>query len=221
MKRVCFLLYDGFTASDVSICADILGRIENIELLFAAKWKGEVLCDVKPMKMFSTHHINEVKNVDILIVPGSSVTFLEVVQDRDILNWINQIASKAKIIASVSSGSIILASAGMLEGKKATSHWYSTRFLAEYNVEISKERLVEDGKFITAAGTTAAIDLSIFIIEKLVGAEMAKAITLMIEYSPEPKYPCGKPEKAPKETLILTKKILKENALRSGIFTFI
>lgn len=221
MKKVSILLYDGFTASDVTICFDILSRVEDIEVSLVAKWKGEVQSDVKPMKLISSHSFSEVKSADLLIVPGSSVAFLEVIQDKEILGWIRGIAHKASYVASVSSGSIILASAGLLEGKKATSHWYSLRFLSEYNVNIVNERIAEDGKFITASGTSSALDLSFYLVEKLVNKEMARAMTLMLQYEPQPRYDAGSIEKAGKETLILTKKMLKENALRSGVFTFI
>jgi len=219
--NITFFLYEGCTGLDVVGPSEVLGRMPNVELNYAAQWKGEVQTDTLAMKLFATHSIEEIQSTDILIVPGSTVSFLEILQNKKVLSWIKGLHGAAQYMCSVSSGSIILAAAGLLEGKKATSHWYSQRFLADYGVKIVRERYVKDGKLITSAGSSSGLDMALYLASILVGEESAKAIQLMLEYEPEPPFESGNLAKATKEVMIAAKKKLKEDAWRSGILTLI
>jgi transcriptional regulator GlxA family with amidase domain len=218
---ITFFLYDGFTALDVIGVQEILSRLPNAHVQFAAKWRGEVKTDSNNLRLVSTIEYEKVKSTDILIIPGSTVTFLEVIQDKQVLNWVKKIDETTQFTTAVSSGTIILAAAGLLYGKKATSHWYSLRFLAEYGVDIIEKRYVQDGKIITCAGSSAGIDMALLIAAKVTDPENAKALQLMIEYDPAPPFHSGSLQSAEKETMLLAKKKLKDEALRSGIFGII
>jgi transcriptional regulator GlxA family with amidase domain len=218
---VTYFLYDGFTALDVIGTNEILSRLPDTHVKMAAMWKGEVKSDSQGVKLVSTHTINEIDKTDILIIPGSTVTFLEVLQNKDVLNWISGLYQHALYVCSVSSGSIILAAAGLLKGRKATSHWYSMRFLAEYGVATVSERYVVDGRVMTSAGSSAGIDMALYLASIVDDVAQARAIELMIEYAPVPPMESGNLALATKDTMLLAKKKLKEDALRSGILTLI
>lgn len=218
---ITFFLYDGFTALDVVGMSEIISRLPDVEIQYAAAWKGEVKSDSGNIKLVSTIEYDRVKKTDILVIPGSTVTFLEVIQDKQILNWIKKIDETTQYTAAISSGTIILAASGLLYKKKATSHWYSLRFLAEYGVEIVEKRYVQDGKIITCAGSSAVLDMALALAAHLSDAETAKALQLMIEYAPNPPFNSGSLETADKETMLLAKKMLKAEALRSGVFGII
>ncbi len=219
--KITFLLYEGCTALDVVGPNEILSRLQEVEIMFAAQWKGEIQSDTAAMKLLATHSLEEIQATDILIVPGATVSFLEILQNKKVLSWIKGLYPNAKYICSVSSGSIILAAAGLLEGKKATSHWYSLRFLADYGVKIVRERYVQDGNFITASGSTSGLDMALYLASLISSEDTAKAIQLMLEYEAEPPFESGNLAKASKETMVAAKKKLKEDALRSGILTLI
>lgn len=218
---ICFLLYEGFTALDVVGPNEILSRLPDTEVRFVASWKGEVKSDSQHLKLVANYTIAEIDKTDVLIIPGSTVGFLEVLQNKSILNWISGIYPKTVYTCSVSSGSIILAAAGLLKGKKATSHWYSMRFLGEYGVATMNERYVADGKIVTSAGSSAGIDMALYLASILDSEAQAKAIELMIEYAPVPPMESGNLALATKDTMLLAKKKLKDDALRSGILTLI
>lgn len=218
---VTFFLYEGCTALDVVGPAEILSRIPEIKIQMASQWIGEIQTDTPSMKLIATHKLEDIKASEVLIIPGATVAFLEILQNKKVLSWIKGIYTNAKFVCSISSGSIILAAAGILEGKNATSHWYSLRFLADYGVKIVQERYIKDGKIITSAGSTAGLDMALYLTDLLAGKDIAKAIQLMLEYDPEPPFLSGSLGKASKETMLLAKKKLKEDALRSGILTLI
>ncbi len=219
--NITFFIYDGCTALDVVGPNEILSRMPDVKIQLAALWKGEIQTDSTFLRLHATHKISEIDKTDVLIIPGSTVTFLEILQNKTVLSWIKGLYPKVKFMCSVSSGSIILAAAGILEGKKATSHWYSLRFLADYGVRIVEDRYVKDDNIITAAGSTAGLDMALYLAAVLSGSETAKAIQLMLEYEAQPPFNAGNLEKASKDTMILAKKKLKEDALRSGILTLI
>ena len=218
---ITFFLYDGFTSLDVIGAYEILARLPDAKVIFASKYKNEIKSDTIFFKIEASEEIEKVKQTDILVIPGSTVGFLEVIQDKAILNWIKKMNETSIYTTAVSSGTIILAAAGLLKGKKATSHWYSLRFLTEYGVEIVEERVVKDDKIITCGGSTASIDMALTLAELVEGKEIAEAIQLMLEYDPQPPFDSGSLEKASKETMLLAKRKLKEDALRSGIFGII
>ncbi len=105
------------------------------------------------------------------------------------------------------SGSLLLAQAGLLNGKYCTTHWRRKDQLAKYDVTIKNERYVQDGKIITSAGVSAGIDMALYLASKIAGEQFARIVQLGIEYDPQPPFDCGSPDKAPEEMVDRLRKL--------------
>lgn len=119
--------------------------------------------------------------------------------DGPVHEWLRKAHETSTWTVSVCTGSLILAAAGLLEGKRATSHWTALDELAKLGVEATHERVVFDGKIVTAAGVSAGIDMGLALAVRIAGDRVAQAIQLGIEYDPQPPFEAGSPEKAPRE----------------------
>ena len=116
--------------------------------------------------------------------------------DEEVLDWLRGARRASTWTTSVCTGSLVLAAAGMLDGKRATTHWAYLERLREFGAEPVAERVVEDGKVITAAGVSAGIDMALTLAARIAGDEVAQAIQLGIEYDPQPPFDAGSPAKA-------------------------
>jgi cyclohexyl-isocyanide hydratase len=137
------------------------------------------------------------ENVDVIFVPGGGTGTVAAMEDPEILAFVASRAAKARFVTSVCTGSLILASAGLLKGKQATSHWVVRDRLAALGAIPTNRRVVIDGNVITGAGVTAGSDLALTIASVLSNEKLAKAVQLSIEYDPDPPFDAGSPEKAP------------------------
>jgi transcriptional regulator GlxA family with amidase domain len=117
--------------------------------------------------------------------------------DDAVLSWLRRVDESTKWTTSVCTGSLVLGAAGLLEGRRATSHWLFLERLRELGADPVGGRFVEDGKFVTAAGVSAGIDMALHLVGREAGPEVAQAIQLGIEYDPQPPFDAGSPEKAP------------------------
>ena len=133
-------------------------------------------------------------------------------KDKKVLSWIKKINETTEKTITVCTGSIILAATGLLAGKKATSHWKPINLLTDYGVIPTRERVVEEGKFITAAGVSAGIDMAIYLVNSMKGELAAKAAQLAIEYDPNPMFQSGNFLKAEPEVIKLSEKIMEADA---------
>jgi len=141
--------------------------------------------------------LEDATSCDLLVVPGGFGTrALE--RDQRVLDWVRKVDETTTLTASVCTGSFVLAAAGLLKGRRATSHWAMRERLAEYGAIPVGERMVRDGKYATAAGVSAGIDLALSLAVELCGPDVAAGIQLSIEYDPAPPLDAGSPEKAPK-----------------------
>jgi transcriptional regulator GlxA family with amidase domain len=118
-------------------------------------------------------------------------------EDQRVLAWLREVDAGTRWTTSVCTGSLVLGAAGLLEGRRATSHWLFLERLREFGAEPSAERVVEDGKVMTAAGVSSGIDMALRLIAREAGDEVAQAIQLAIEYDPQPPFDSGSPAKAP------------------------
>lgn len=139
-------------------------------------------------------------DLDILFVPGGPGT-AQMMQDAEILSFLQEKSRTSRYITSVCTGSLILAAAGLMTGFKATTHWSAREQLAKMGAVVVKDRVVIDGNRITGGGVTSGIDFGLQVIAKLIGEDVAKATTLFLEYDPEPPYKTGTPDKADETTL--------------------
>ncbi|MFT3864564.1 MAG: DJ-1/PfpI family protein [Solirubrobacterales bacterium] len=212
--KVSILLYDGLTALDAIGPYDVLRQVPGWEVGFVARRPGEVRTDAGSLGLVADAGIGETGAVDILLVPGG-FGCVEVAQDTEVLDWIRAVDEGSRWTASVCTGSLILAAAGLLEGRRATGHWLWLDPLRGYGAEPVTGRWVEDGKYLTAAGVSAGIDMALHLVDREVGPEIAQAIQLGIEYDPQPPFDSGSPTKAP--AAIVDAVTANSQARREGI----
>jgi putative intracellular protease/amidase len=193
---VC-LLFDGITALDIVGPYEVLQRLPDADVKFVAHTKGEVRTDNRFLALVADYSLDEVTSADVLVVPGGFATrALE--SDTRLLEWIRAIDATTTWTTSVCTGSMLLAAAGLLEGKEATSHWASLARMPEYGAIPTGQRVVVQGKIITAAGVSSGIDMALTLAAEIAGDDFAQAVQLGIEYDPQPPFDAGSVTKAPK-----------------------
>jgi len=154
-----------------------------------------------------TMTFGECPALDVLCVPGGGgVNAL--LQDAQVLDFLRAQAARARYVTSVCTGSLVLGAAGLLKGRKATTHWLSHDFLQKFGAIPVKARVVRDGNLITAGGVTAGIDFGLTVVAELVGKEQAQAIQLALEYAPQPPFQAGTPDEAPAAVTVTVKERL-------------
>ncbi|NOS89247.1 MAG: DJ-1/PfpI family protein [Methylococcaceae bacterium] len=198
-EHIAMLLYPGFTALDLVgphyLFSSMMGA--KIYLLTTGDDLAPITCG-EGLTFVPTHTASDCpKALDILFVPGGANGTLEAMKNPAIIDLIAQKAAFAKYITSVCTGSLLLGKAGLLKGKKATSHWVTLDLLAEFGAIPTRQRVVWDGNVVTGGGVTAGIDFGLEIVAALRGKLYAEALQLQGEYDPAPPFNAGAPDKAP------------------------
>jgi transcriptional regulator GlxA family with amidase domain len=152
---------------------------------------------------------DEIPNPDIVLVPGGFGT-RALVDDRAILDWIRTADDTSRFTTSVCTGSLLLGAAGLLNGLTATTHFAARQLLAKYGATPSDQRVVEQGKVITAAGVSSGIDMALLLAERVTDANTAKALQLGIEYDPQPPYDAGALHKVDAAVLLRLQELAKD-----------
>jgi len=142
----------------------------------------------------------ECPKLDVLCVPGGG-GINPLLQDAEVLDFVRARAAQARYVSSVCTGALVLGAAGLLKGRRATTHWNSHDFLAKFGAIPTHGRVVRDGNVFTAGGVTAGIDFGLTMVAELLGETEAQVIQLNHEYAPEPPFCAGLPETAPPEVL--------------------
>jgi cyclohexyl-isocyanide hydratase len=181
--RIAFLLYDQLTQLDMTGPAQVLTRMPGAQVEYVAKTMDPVMSDCR-LALMPTITIAESGQFDLICVPGG-FGCSAAMNDDEILGWLRAQAPGCAWITSVCTGSLILAAAGLLNGRKAGCHWAWGDYLALFGAEFVAERTVFDGNFITAGGVTSGIDFAFRVLEHLHGADVAATIRLALEYDPE------------------------------------
>ncbi|MER8043547.1 DJ-1/PfpI family protein [Streptomyces sp. NPDC094032] len=194
--QIAVLLYDRFTTLDAVGAYELLARLPGAETVFVAKEAGPVRNDQGSLALLADRTLAEVPHPDIVLVPGGPDA-REAMADPEILAWLRTADATSTWTTSVCTGSLILAAAGLLTGRRATSHWLALDELAAFGVESTGERVVFDGKYVTAAGVSSGIDMALHLLGRIAGDETAQTIQLLTEYDPQPPYDAGSPDKAP------------------------
>ncbi len=194
--QIAILLYDRFTALDAIGPYEVLSRLRGSEVIFTAEREGRVRTDTGMLAVTADAALADVPHPDILLVPGGPGQEGQM-DDGPVHEWLRQADATTSWTTSVCTGSLILAAAGLLGGRRATSHWLALDRLPELGVKPVRERVVTDGKYITAAGVSAGIDMALGLSGRIAGGPAAQAIQLMIEYDPQPPYNAGSPRSAP------------------------
>jgi putative intracellular protease/amidase len=192
---VC-LLFEGITALDIVGPYEVLQRLPEANVQFVAEKAGPVRTDNGFLALVADHARDDVTSADVLVVPGGFATrALE--GDAGLLAWIRAVDATTTWTTSVCTGSMLLAAAGLLEGKEATTHWASLDRLKEYGAIPTGRRVVQQGKIVTAAGVSSGIDMGLTLVARIAGDEYAQGVQLGIEYDPQPPFDSGSLEKAP------------------------
>jgi transcriptional regulator GlxA family with amidase domain len=144
--------------------------------------------------------LGDVSSCALLCVPGGFGT-VAALEDRSYLSELHRLGAQAQYITSVCTGSLLLAAAGLLHGKKAACHWAWRDLLSEFGVTPDSARVVRDGNVITGGGVTAGIDLALAVMAEIAGVDFAQTVQLTLEYAPEPPFDCGRPERARAEII--------------------
>ena len=198
-EEVAMLLYPKFTALDLVgphyFFACLFGA--KVHLVTTEKDLSPVMSDLGLAIQPTITMADVPTDLDVLFIPGGTEGTLSVMSRTDTMDWVKDRASRAKHITSVCTGSMVLAKAGLLNGKRATSHWATRDVLADYGATPVNERVVQDGNVMTGAGVSAGIDFAIKLVEILRGRSYAEALVVQAEYAPAPPFNSGTMETAP------------------------
>ncbi|XDD50841.1 DJ-1/PfpI family protein [Leptospira sp. WS92.C1] len=187
-------IFPGVTQLDFTGPFEVFSRIPNARVFLFAQTKEAVAAE-SGMKFIPDYDFSDCPNLDILLVPGGYGT-THLMENQRVLDFLKIKAENSKYITSVCTGSLVLASAGLLDGYKATTHWLSLDVLKLFPIQISGERFVRDRNRITGGGVTAGIDFALFLTAEFFGTDLAEEIQLMIEYNPAPPFTSGHPTTA-------------------------
>lgn len=193
--QVVIPLFDRFTALDAIGPYQVLSGIPGAEVRFLGPEAGPVRTDNRMLTVLAEGRWEDLPHPDVVVVPGGIGT-RALLDDERLLAWVRRAHERSRYTTSVCTGSLVLAAAGVLDGLEATTHWLERDFLAELGAKPTPQRVVEQGKVITAAGVSAGIDMALRLAELLTNADVAQAIQLGIEYDPQPPFDAGAPEKA-------------------------
>ena len=198
--NIAIVLYDKFTALDAIGPYEVLSRLPGATVTFIAPEAGPVRTDNGMLTLIAERSLDELTEPDILLVPGGPGEVAARAGGAT-LEWLTHADRTSTWTTSVCTGSLILAAAGLLDGRRATSHWLALDELRTLGAEAVDERVVFDGKLVTAAGVSAGIDMALALAARIAGDAVAQAIQLGIEYDPQPPYDAGSPDRAPAQVV--------------------
>ena len=197
-ERIAFLVYPGFTALDMVgphyMLANLMGATVRVVAATAAPVRSDTGLVFTPDDSFETCPAE----LDIICVPGGSTGTLAAMQDAATLAFLADRGARARYVTSVCTASMVLGAAGLLRGRRATSHWVTRPLLKLFGAEPVDARVVTDGNLITGAGVTAGLDFGLSLVAGLRDRGYAEAVQLLAEYAPDPPFNAGTPATAPK-----------------------
>ena len=195
--EIGLLVYPRHTPLDLVGPWEVLMRVPTASVSLIWTRPGPVQAE-GGMEITATTSFADAPPLDLLLVPGGSGQ-LSLMKHTLLLDYIRACSETAQWVCSVCTGALLLAQAGVLKGRRATTHWLARDALRSFDVEVTGERYVIDGKFATSAGVTAGIDLALELARRLAGDDVAREIQLQIEYDPAPPLTSGSPETATPE----------------------
>ena len=194
--RLSILIFDSLTVLDAIGGYEVLSRIPGVEVEFVAAQRGIVAADTRRLGLLAYRDFSEVQSTDILYVPGGpGARALE--SDPEFIDYLRLLDSTSTWTIGICNGVTLLAIAGLLKGRQATTNWLERKRLPDYGAEFIDARYHRDGKYITGAGVSASIDTALHFAQLLVGDDIAKALQFGIEYYPAPPFPEKTPAQAP------------------------
>jgi transcriptional regulator GlxA family with amidase domain len=186
------------TALDAVGPYEVLSRLPGAETIMVGEHRGPVRCDTQSLSLVADATLDEVTAPDVLVVPGWSGSEQEkLLRAGPVQDWLCAVDRNTTWTTSVGTGAIVLAAAGLLTGRRATTHWLSVDWLAALGAVPVGERVVRDGKYVTAAGVSAGVDMGLILAAAIADQRTAEAIQLLLEYDPEPPFESGSVDTAP------------------------
>lgn len=199
---IALLIFDRLTALDAIGPYEVLSRLPGADLRFVAKEAGEKRTDTGALGLRADACLAACPAPDVVLVPGGEGN-RPLMADEEVLDWLREADRGSTWTTSVCTGSLVLGAAGLLAGRRATTHWAFLDRLEEFGAVAVAERVVQDGKLVTAAGVSAGIDMALTLAARIAGEDVAKAIQLGIEYDPQPPFRSGSPATAAPELVEL------------------
>ncbi len=191
---VVFALYPRVTQLDFTAPFEIFARLPRARCVLASV-EGVPIQGDGGITFAGIVRLADIETCELLCVPGGFGT-VAAMEDRSYLSELERLAAKAQFVTSVCTGSLLLAAAGLLRGKRAACHWAWRELLADFGVTPDPARIVRDGNIITGGGVTAGIDMALAVMAEIAGVDYAQVVQLALEYSPEPPFDSGRPERA-------------------------
>ncbi len=195
---IVFALYPGVTHLDFTGPHQFLSRLPGARVI-AASAAGEPI-EADQLTFANLTRLADISACDVICVPGG-FGCTDAMNDEAFMGDIRRLASGAKYVTSVCTGSLILGAAGLLKGKRAACHWAWRHLLPMFGAIPDEGRVVRDGNIITGGGVTAGIDFALTLAAEIAGPQVAQSIQLGLEYAPAPPFNAGRPETAPPEVL--------------------
>ena len=205
-RHIGILVFPGVQQLDLTGPYEVFASLPDTKVHLI--WKDRApITSATGLVLGPTMTFGECPKLEVICVPGGGgVNAL--LEDAETLAFIRAQARQARYVTSVCTGSLVLGAAGLLKGRKATTHWYAHDFLERFGAIPVHGRVVRDGNLITAGGVTAGIDFGLAVVAELVGRTEAEAIQLGLEYAPEPPFDAGTPEHAPSTVVAAVKERL-------------
>jgi len=194
--QIAIPVFEGLTALDAIGPYEVLSRLPGASVVIAGvAGPGPVRTDNGMLGVVADVALSEVSDADVLVFPGGFGT-RALMHDEAVLSWVRSVHERSEWTTSVCTGSLVLAAAGLLEGLKATTHWTQMELLESLGATPVSQRVVRQGKIVTAAGVSSGIDMALSLAALIAGEATARAIQLGIEYDPEPPFDSGSVAKA-------------------------
>jgi cyclohexyl-isocyanide hydratase len=199
---IVFALYPRVTQLDFTGPHEVLARLPGAQCILASSTGGDLEAE-GGIVFTKVRRLAEIERCDLICVPGGFGT-IEAMEDQELLTQLRRLAKTARYVTSVCTGALVLGAAGLLKGKRATSHWAWRESLSAFGATPDTARVVRDGNVITGGGVTAGIDFGLTVMAEIAGNEYAQSVQLSIEYAPAPPFNSGRPELAPSHILAST-----------------
>jgi cyclohexyl-isocyanide hydratase len=194
--NIGFVIFPDLTQLDFTGPLQVLWRLPQSAIHIVAKSAAPVPSDCG-LGLVPTHTFANCPPLDLICVPGGSEGVAGIINDGETIDFVRQKAGAAKYVTSVCTGAFVLGVAGLLKGRRATTHWAYTDLLPLVGATHEKARVVKDGNVITGGGVTAGIDFGLSVVAEIAGETAARKIQLGMEYDPAPPFDSGHPDKAP------------------------
>jgi cyclohexyl-isocyanide hydratase len=193
--NVGFVIFPHLTQLDFTGPQQVLARLPESAMHIVAKSAAPVPSD-SGLGLVPTHTFENCPHLDLICVPGGIAGVIQAMGDRETIEFIRRQSSTAKYVTSVCTGAFILGVAGLLKGRRATTHWAFSELLPLVGATHVKARVVKDGNVITAGGVTSGIDFGLRVVAEIAGESVAQAVQLSLEYDPDPPFASGHPDRA-------------------------